>query len=598
MATLAAYAPIWDSSFVNYDDTLYVTQNPRVQEGLTLESIRWAFTSFVTANWHPLTWLSLQTNAQLFGVEPRSFHLTNLALHLVSTLLLFWVFRQMTGAVWPSAFVAALFALHPLHVESVAWISERKDVLSTLFWMLALWAYARYAQQPGLGRYFLVMLFFALGLLAKPMVVTLPCVLLLLDFWPLGRFSFGARKSQRSGQGAAPVSLASLVVEKLRLFSLAIGSSYMTLLAQEAGGALISTDELPIQMRLANALVSYGRYLAKAVWPRGLTVFYPYLPDRWFVWEAIGAGVLLTAITLLAVWQARRLPYLIVGWLWYLGTLVPMIGLVQVGGQALADRYTYVPLIGVFLMLSWGLADLVAWGRLPRWVPAAAAASILLACLAVTWNQVGYWHDSLALWQHALEVKEKNNIAHNNLGLALYHQAKAKEGRVPWPETRAAYLRAVEHYRRATEINPGHTEAYYNWGLIVEKLPEGGPQRALPFFQKAVALNPAYVDAQDHVGLACTRLGLLDKAIEHFTVALEVQPESAVVHNHLGLALAQQGKLSEAIAQFQLALELNRNYAEAHYNLGAALARQGKGKEADYHLSEAERLRARKGGGA
>jgi hypothetical protein len=449
LAVLVVFLPATRHEFVNYDDLEYVTQNGHVQAGLMWESVAWALSSTQASNWHPLTWLSHMLDCQLYGLKAGGHHLTNLLLHAVNTLLLFLVLRQMTGATWRSAFVAALFGLHPLHVESVAWVAERKDVSSTLFWMLTLWTYALYVARgegggargeggasnlrsaqhatqitrPSSGltqsatlHYSLALVCFALGLMAKPMLVTLPFVLLLLDYWPLGRL-------QRSTSNAQLPMIRRLIYEKLPFFALALASSLVTFVVQRKGGAVSSLTTLSVGARIANAAVSYARYLGKTFWPDNLSVLYPH-PGHWLVWQVAGAGLLLAGGTAGALALRRRRPYLPVGWLWYVGTLVPVIGLVQVGIQSMADRYMYVPAIGVFIMLAWGLWDLTAGWRGQRVALATGGAVALACCGAVTRSQVGYWTNSETLFRRAVQVTKKNYLAYNNLGYYLSGQGR------------------------------------------------------------------------------------------------------------------------------------------------------------------------------
>jgi tetratricopeptide (TPR) repeat protein len=424
LLTLAAYLPALHNGFVNLDDGFYVTGNPQVQKGITRASAAWALTANVANNWHPLTLLSHQLDCQLFGLDPAGHHATSLLLHLANTLLLFAVLRGMTGALWRSAAVAALFAVHPAHVESVAWVAERKDVLSALFWILAMAAWTGYARRPSPGRYLLAALMMILGLMAKPMVVTLPFALLLLDVWPLERHGLGWRR---------------LIAEKLPLLALSAAASLVTLRYQRT--SLAPLDLVPWSLRLANAAVSYAAYLGKLLLPRNLAVFYP-IPLAIPAWQVAAATVLLAALTALAVWKARRAPWLLVGWLWFLGTLVPVIGLVQVGRQAMADRYTYIPSIGLFVAIVWGIAALA---RERRAILSMAAAAAILALAAGTWMQAGYWRDSVALYRHALAVTRGNYVAHVGL-------AKALTAKRDWTG-------AAEQYRAALALRPGLTEA-------------------------------------------------------------------------------------------------------------------------------------------
>ena len=423
--TLAAFWQVRDHEFVHYDDDKYVMENPHVPTGLTRESIKWAFTATHASNWHPLTWLSHMLDCQLYGLNPRGHHVSSLLFHAANTVLLFLVLRRMTGALWKSAFVAALFAIHPLHVESVAWVAERKDVLSTLFWMLTMLAYLRYVEKPTIQRYLPVLMLFALGLMAKPMLVTLPFVLLLMDYWPLGRLDNGlsvTRDRLKRYWG--------LVREKLPLFALTAISCVVTFLVQRHGGAMPDLEWLPLDVRIANALVSYAKYIGKMLLPRHLAVLYPYPSGTLPLWQLAGAVFLLMYVSVMVFRSRQRYPYLAVGWAWYVGTLVPTIGIVQVGKQALADRYTYVPLIGLFIIIAWGVPDLVArWCVVSSWrrrriLLAVSATASILALMTCTWFQVGRWRDRISLYTHALRVTSNNATIHNNLGNALLAEGK------------------------------------------------------------------------------------------------------------------------------------------------------------------------------
>ncbi len=486
IVTLAVYWQVGNHSFVNYDDNLYVYENPYVQAGLTIENIMWAFIATYAKNWHPLTWLSHMLDCQLYGINPGWHHLTNVILHIVNTLLLFLVLRKMTGAFWQSGFVAALFALHPLHVESVAWVSERKDVLSTFFWMLTMWSYAWYVQRPGYverpgnNRYYLVLLFFFMGLMAKPMLVTLPFVLLLLDYWPLNRFQHG--QSGGISDSEQRWLALRLIWEKVPLLLLAAASSVMTFLAQQSGGALRSLNVVPLTVRVSNAIVSYVSYIGKMIWPRKLAVLYPH-PGMLPGWQVAGACLLLVFISFLAVRNVRRYPYFAVGWFWYVGTLVPVIGLVQVGEQALADRYTYVPLIGLFIIIAWTVPDLLARWRYRNAGLATIAALLLLILMATTRSQVKYWANSTMLFEHALDVTADNHVAHNHLGLLLL-----KEGRV-----NEAFIRFSE----AVRIKPEYAYAHNNLGLVLKE--EGSLEKAICHFREALRINPNLVVAQKNL---------------------------------------------------------------------------------------------------
>ncbi|HET6881381.1 MAG TPA: glycosyltransferase family 39 protein, partial [Pirellulales bacterium] len=418
------------AGFSNFDDPYYVTDNMHVRQGLSPQAIWWAFTSTDVANWHPLTWLSLELDYELFGLSPAGYHLTNLVLHLANTWLLFWTLRVYTGSLGTSAWVAALFGMHPLHVESVAWVTERKDVLSTLFWLLTMLAYHRYARRRSLSRYLIVALLLALGLMAKQMLVTLPCVLLLLDYWPLCRLRLGSASLPPSCQAetsATPIESSSwqmLVLEKLPLLVLCLACSVLTLIAQSRGGAVSSSAVAPLAYRLMNVTDAYVAYLAKTIWPLNLAVFYPHTLHRQSVLVAVGNFLVLLAITVWVFRSRRREPYLLVGWCWFLGTLVPVIGLVQVGAQALADRYTYVPLIGIFWMVVWGTDRLVTKRVLSAKLAMALGLTALVSFGACTWVQTGYWMDDVILWQHALAVSGPSNQVYDNLSGALLREGR------------------------------------------------------------------------------------------------------------------------------------------------------------------------------
>lgn len=456
---LAVYWQTGSHEFVNYDDPGYVVENPHVNTGLTGDNIRWAFTAISNSNWHPLTWLSHMLDCQLYGLTPKGHHLTSVFLHIVNAVLLFVLFRRMTGAQWQSAFVAALFALHPLHVESVAWVAERKDVLSASFFMLTLLAYTRYAERPTLGRYLPVFFSFVLGLMAKPMLVTLPFILLLLDYWPLGR-------SQ-----AKPAGLR-LVLEKIPLFVLSIASSIITIYAQNTEGAISSMEAIPFVSRLANTVLAYAGYIEKTVWPARLIVLYP-LTDQMPVWKVAGAILLLVCVSAIVFRQARRFPFLPVGWLWFLGMLVPVIGLVQVGSQSMADRYTYLPLIGLFIMIAWGGAELLEKWRHRRIALFASAVTIIMLLSSVTWLQIRHWKNSVELLSHALKFTS-NAFLYNNLGLALASQGKLDE--------------AIIQYTKALQLNPNDDFAHYNLGLAFAK--QGKLSEAVYHYSESLRINP------------------------------------------------------------------------------------------------------------
>jgi tetratricopeptide (TPR) repeat protein len=604
--TLLIYCPTFHYPFVNYDDPVYVAQNPHVEAGLTLDGIRWAFTTFDCGNWHPLTWLSLQLDGTLYGGgNPGGFHLTNVLLHTANTLLLFLVLGRMTGEVGRSAVVAALFALHPLHVESAAWVAERKDVLSTLFWMLTLAAYLNYVRRPGVGRYLLVMLALGLGLLAKPMLVTLPCVLLLLDCWPLRRWRLGPAPANDSPSLSPPpsASFGYLVIEKLPLFALVLASCVVTFLAQLRGNAVAPFEAFPLTARIGNALLAYVAYLGKMFWPTHLAVYYPHPGPTVSGVQVLGAGLLLVAVTMLVLGPGRRWPYLAVGWLWYLGTLVPVIGLVQVGGQAMADRYTYVPLIGLFLLLTWGAADLAAAWRLPRPYPIAAAAVVLCVCVVLTWLQVGYWQSTLTLWEHAVRVTEKNVLAHINLGVCYYERGMISDARREYekaiavaPEIVEPHInlgnlfaevgltdRAAAEYHKAIDLAPGLASPHFALGNLLAQT--GRWDEAKAEYQKAIELDPNNPGPHNNLGKLLWDLGRLEEAEAQYRKAIDLDPEDPGPHNNLGIALLLLNRYDEAIAEYRRALALDPGQSSFHNSLGWALQEKGELEEAlaEYH---------------
>lgn len=590
LVTLAVFWQVKDHHFVEVDDPDYVTENPMVRQGLSLEGVLWAMTATHAANWHPVTWLSHMLDCQLFGLDPTGPHLVNLLLHLANMLLLFLFLSRLTDALWRSALVAALFALHPMHVESVAWVAERKDVLSTLFWLLTMWAYVRYAERPGVRRYFLVLALFALGLMAKPMVVTLPLVLLLLDYWPLGRFSqpLPAAGKAKAGSQTPPPRLSgrvwSLVQEKIPLFFLSLLSSLLTLWAQKGGGAVVDLRDLPLTTRLGHALVSYISYLGKILWPTHLAVFYPYPAAGLLWWQVAGAALILSLITVLVFRWRKHYPYLVMGWLWYLVTLIPVIGVVQVGLQAMADRYTYVPSIGIFLMFSWGMVDLTAAWRYRRVLVSTLAGAALLALGFCTAAQVRHWSDSWTLSNHALQVTEDNYMAYNILGKAY--------------DDRGNLTEAITMYRKAIEICPGYAPAYNNLGQAFAR--QGRLTQAMAMFQQALRLNPSSAVIHLNLGNAYDALGNLTDAITMYRKAIEIYPRCDGAYNNLGLAYARQGRLSQAIPMFQQALRLNPGSAGIHLNLALAYADKGdlataralleKVLQIDPHYGEAQRI--------
>jgi len=565
-ACVFIYAPVRNHEFLSWDDTGYVRDNIRVAAGLTSNGVRWAFNAGYMANWHPLTWLSHMLDVELFGVKAGPMLCVNVLFHVLNAVLLFGLLYKMTDSLGRSAFVAALFAVHPLHVESVAWLSERKDVLSTFLGLLTFWAYVEYARRAKRTRYFLVIFLFALGLTAKPMLVTLPFVMLLADYWPLRRVTLGKDSQFRR------VALR-LAREKLPLLGLAAISSVVTYVAQQRAGAVSALARLPIGVRAANALVSYAAYIGKMLWPANLSALYAF--SRPAGVKVLTSVVLLAVITAAVTREVRRRPCLAVGWLWYLGMLVPVIGLVHVGSQAMADRYTYLPMAGLSIMVGWGVPDLLVRVRRRKVVLAAAAGAALLAFTIAARAQVRYWKDSTTLWTHALEVDADNDIAHNLLGEEL-----AKKGNL---------TDAVFHYTEALRINPQNAEAHNNLGLALAD--QGNLADGIAHYRQALRLKPRFVDAHYNLGLALAAQGKTAEAIEEYSAALRINPEFIGAHNNLGVILAQQGKTDEARSHFMAVLRLTPDNPDAHNNLGILLASQGRIDEAAAHFSRAVRLR-------
>ncbi len=555
--TFAVFGRTLGYGFVNYDDDMYVYENPVVQKGLTWEGFRWALTYGNIGHWHPLTWLSHMLDCQLYGLQAGGHHLTNLLLHGAAAILLFLVLRRMTGFLWRSAFVAAVFAIHPLHVESVAWIAERKDVLSAFFFMLTLGAYVRYVRRPpSVVRYGAVVLFYALGLLSKNMLVTMPFVLLLLDYWPLNRLS-----------SFTPQVLLRRVAEKIPLFVLMAGSCVATALVSET----VTADKLPFGLRMENAVVSYVTYLWQMIHPSGLACLYPnptnYLPPG----QVAGALGLLLAISG-AVWAFRKTkPWLVVGWLWYVGMMIPVIGIVQISYYAHADRYTYLPQIGLYVLLTWTAADLCAGWRHRRVVLSGLSTIILAASIFCARTQTSYWRNGESLWTHTLACTSDNAKAHNNLGNALLQKGNVND--------------AITHYQEALQIKPDYAEAYNNLGNALFQ--KGNVDEAIVHFQKALQIKPDYAEAHDNLGNALFQQGNVDEAITHYQRALQIKPDDAKAHNNLGSALFQKGKVDEAIVHYQKALQIEPDDAKAHSNLGNALLQKGNSDEAIVHYQKA-----------
>lgn len=568
LVTVLAFWQLTRCDFIVYDDPVYVTENPYVRSGFTIENIVWAFNSRYASNWHPLTWFSHMLDWQLFGKNFGWHHLTSLLLHIASTLLLFAVMRQMTGAIWRSAFVAALFAIHPLHVESVAWLSERKDVLSTFFWFLTMICYVRYVKRPSGAGYLLTLLVFALGLMAKPMLVTLPFVLLLLDYWPLNRIENLSLTESSSRQ-----IVFHLVREKIPFFALSTASSIVTFFAQR-NTAVVQIHKLPVITRIANATVAYLEYIEKTFWPSRLAAFYPYSTDRLSIWRITSAALLLVLITIWAIRLAPRHRYLTTGWFWYLGTLVPVIGLVHVGLQARADRYTYVSLTGLFIMIAWGVPELLTNWRYRKILLAVSVVVIISALSICTWFQTALWRNNVTLFEHALKVTDDNYLAYSLLAYSYHQQGKLDQ--------------ALEYDAMALQINPGYPPAHVNTGIILfqkSKLDE-----AAAHFKQALQINPDLVVAHKNLGKILGLQGKLEEAAARFRKGISLESSDSDLYRELGTVLGRQGRFDEALEQLNEALRIKPDFADAHSNLGYAFLCQNKFDQAAIHLEKAIQL--------
>ncbi len=568
-----AFGRVAFNGFVNLDDNMYVTENPYIQAGIHTETLSWALTTTYFSYWHPLTWLSYMLDYSVFGANASGYHVINLLLHIGAALFLFFFLHKTTKSLWPSFFAVALFALHPLRVESVAWVSERKDVLSLFFGMASLYAYAFYAERPQISKYAICFLLFVLSLMSKPMLITLPLVMLLVDYWPLGRWQKALSPPQNDARVIAAGSFEKkggkkeksvvpkkkihpppsprqavirLLAEKAPFFALSAILSVALIFQQKAAHGMVSLDTVSVPMRLANALISYAAYLGKTFCPMNLAVFYPY-PPSFPVWQILVSVLVLATISMAAIYWGKRMPFLPVGWLWYLGTLFPVIGLMQAGAQAMADRYTYLPSIGLSLLLVWG-----AWHLWPRekirktvLLPGALGVCVLLA--ALTWKQCGYWKDSRSLFDHALQSTTNNYLAHTSLGVALDAQGEKAQ--------------AVRHYQEALRINPHFAQARYNLANVFRE--QGKMDEALKNFQEVLQINPRFPDAHNNIGILLEmHFKKPDEAIAHYRQELLIN-NNAGTHFNLGAALAGQGKVQEAQSHFASALALDPGYEQA-----------------------------------
>lgn len=564
LLTAAVYWQVTDFGFLSMDDTEYVTLNPKLENGLTVDSVIWAFKpTYKVANWHPVTWLSLLLDYSLNGLDPSGYHLTNLILHVVSALLLFAGLNRMTGALWRSAFVAALFALHPLQVESVAWVSERKDVLSGLFWMLTLVLYVRYARGPSRSRYALVLIVFALGLMAKQMLVTLPLVLLLLDYWPLRRIGPASSGRSPDRPDGGRVGIRPLLIEKTPMLVMSAAAGAGAMWAQTAGRSIRGLEDFPLGVRAANALVSYLGHLIKIVWPTDLAAFYPHPGATLPEWQVVGSALALVCVTGLAVALAKRWPYVLVGWLWYLVTLLPMIGLMQSGEQAMCDHHTYIPLVGVFVATAWGVPDLIhrlLGGRnaglltLGRIATACAAVAVLALLTALTYRQASYWRNDRALFEHAIRVTRGNYVAERALGDALARLGEDGE--------------AKKHYRAAIRAKPEYADAHYNLAHLL--LSQGRLKEAESELRSAVRLTPDAARVHTDLGAVLVMRGDFDGAETQFRTAIRLQPEDHKAESNLANILIRRGRIDEAITHLERAVQLAPDHTDYLSNLERA----------------------------
>jgi len=569
LAVLAVFGQTCRFEFVTFDDDTYITDNPDIEQGLSRAGITWAFTSLYADFWHPLTWLSLLADYELYGLNPAGYHMTNVVLHAASAVVLFLALKQMTRAAWQSAFVAALFALHPLHVESVAWVSERKDVLSGLFWMLTLWAYGWYAEKTGWRRYLLVVAGFVLGMMAKPMLVTLPCVLLLLDYWPLRRI-----RAEETGY-IRWRDLRKPILEKIPLFVLAVGFAALVWQSHHTDPAA-PVEVRSFSVRCADALATYGIYIAKTLWPAHLVPFYRRLGVDTPVWQAAAGLLLLVGLSAAAVGCARKRPYLTVGWLWYVGTLLPVIDPTwQKADFARADRYTYLTITGLFIIVAWGVSESIARSRRTRTTLGVLTLLVLLGLVVGAFRQTSHWRDSETLYGHMIRANPENYLAHYNLGKVCVEKGK-----------NAA---AIHHFRETFRVLPGHVGARNNLGILLYDL--GRIEEAAQCFADAARIKPDYFKTHFNLGVVLAEQNKADEAIAAFTTAVQLEPDEPQAHFFLGNLFFAQGRIDQTIAHYRETIRIVPNHAKTHANLGVALARRGDLDAAVEHLSEALRLK-------
>ncbi|MBF0344956.1 MAG: glycosyltransferase family 39 protein [Nitrospirae bacterium] len=570
LSTMSVYHQLRNNDFVSYDDYKYVTENPNIARGFTVDGVKWAFKTTYFSNWHPVTWLSHMLDIQLYGMHPRGHHVTSVIIHMLNTLLLYLFLSRTTAKVWQSAFVASLFALHPLAVESVAWVSERKNLLVTFFWLTAMTAYVSYVRSPNAAKYLAVLTLFALGIMSKPMIVTFPFTLLLLDYWPLGRLS-----SVENGIYKFKIDrsrLTALIIEKIPFFVLTIASSVITVFVQRKGGAMVSIKSLSIASRMLNVIISYAGYIRKMLWPTDLAAFYPYLKDH-SIWEIIISVLVLLIVTIFALWRIRHNPYILMGWCWFLGTLVPVIQIVQVGVAPMADRYTYVPIIGLFIIIAWGIADLSGKWRSLRTVFTASSVVVLMTFTMYTWRQTEYWRDSFALYEHAIHVTKYNYVAHNNYGQALMKAGLVDE--------------AITHFAEGLKVMPFSEEINYNMWLALSR--KGKSAEAQQYLLKSAALWFGGDKATLYKQIAIDLLNQKNykESIDYFLRSALINNKDADLFRDLGFALSALKRYDQALASLDKSISLDATKWQPYYNKGLVLKELSQYGEAEAQFTKA-----------
>jgi len=597
-AVLAVYWSVQDFDFIEFDDNAYISENRHIMDGFTCEAVTWALKDIHTGYWHPLTWMSHVLDYKLFRMNAGGHHWTSVLLHLANTILLFFIFYRMTAALWKSAFVAALFAIHPMHVESVAWVAERKDVLSTFFLFLTIGCYIYYLQKRNILRYFMMFSCFLLSLLSKPMVVTLPFALLLLDYWPLKRFTWDSFLWEK---------VRPLIREKIPLILLSVFVSGITLATAAQNSNMASLDKLPLTTRAVNAMLSYGRYMDKSIYPVDMAIFYPYSSD--YSWVSVGGAILtIIIVSVLSISYVKRFPYLIIGWLWFLGIMFPVIGLVQAGAQGMADRYTYVSYIGLFIMIAWGVPDLTASIRFRKSLLSVTAGVVLSVLLLLSWVQVRYWENTDTLFRHTIEVTGRNFLAETTLATYLIKKGKYEEAQARLYKARdinptydriysslgvtlvhqKRYEEALEQYKKALAINANNPDAHFNIGAVYAML--GRIDDAVREFRLTIALQPDHLEGRRNLGTILSKQGKIDEAVGHYQEVLKLKPNDADTLNDLGIAMAHNGNFEEAEKYFLAALRINPKDSVVHMNIGITLISQNRVPDAIIRFEEALRL--------